>query len=753
MISNRSFHLLGKTFLQIILSANLLSTSTSYAQWVQTSGPYGGSVTCFAEIPPSSTNSVSYLFAGTNNGVFLSTDRGAGWKPVSSGLTNLTVTAFAVIDTNLFAGTYNGVFLSSDYGASWSPARTGLTSPYVYALTVTRNSSGGAILFAGTSTGGVSRSTNFGSSWTAVNTGLSTNSVRTFAGSAEKLFAGTSFGVFLSTNNGDSWKVLTSSPGNYSTQCLALDQNQSGGVNIYAGTLGSGVLLSTDGGATWAGVKNGMKDNNIKALAFVGGNLYAGTYSSGMFVLAPGASSWIPMNSGLTSQRVASLFLGSTTTGTANLFGGTVGGVFVSTDNGGIWRAANNGLTNTQGVCFSIGGTGSKSLFVGCLDAGLFVSTDLGSSWKAMNNGLGASNTYVCSLSYGSGGGGPSFFAGTADGLYRSSDNGANWSAVNPETRGWYLYALAATTKHVFASRDLSLYRSSDNGTTWTELITGWPRTRIIELVVCPTEQGGMNIYAANNHQDSDNGIFCSTDEGITWTPVNNGLTNRSVDCFAAIPNGLGGTHLFAGTSYSGVFASTNYGASWTAINSGLTDTAITALASGVDDSGRRILLAGTQSGQVFISANNGATWKSAGSGLNAGAVKALQVLADGSGAGYIFAVVGNSGVWRRPLSELAVDVSGQTNSKLPSAFMLQQNYPNPFNPATTIGYQLMASSSLTLKVYDLLGREVADLVNGVKNAGYHSVTWDAGMMPSGVYLYKLTAGDFLMVCKMVLLR
>ena len=89
----------------------------------------------------------------------------------------------------------------------------------------------------------------------------------------------------------------------------------------------------------------------------------------------------------------------------------------------------------------------------------------------------------------------------------------------------------------------------------------------------------------------------------------------------------------------------------------------------------------------------------------------------------------------------------------LPESFGLGQNYPNPFNPSTEIGYQLSAASHVTLKVFDVLGREITTLVNRRQDAGYYRVTFDAGRFSSGVYFYVLNAGGKLFVEKMVLVK
>ncbi|MDI6804748.1 MAG: T9SS type A sorting domain-containing protein [Bacteroidota bacterium] len=92
-------------------------------------------------------------------------------------------------------------------------------------------------------------------------------------------------------------------------------------------------------------------------------------------------------------------------------------------------------------------------------------------------------------------------------------------------------------------------------------------------------------------------------------------------------------------------------------------------------------------------------------------------------------------------------------NSIMPPSFMLHQNYPNPFNPLTIINYHLPFNNYTTLKIYDVLVREIATLVDEYKEAGYYEVNWDAVSVPTGVYLYKLNSGNFVDVKKLILLK
>jgi len=319
------------------------------------------------------------FFAGTFfSGIFRSTDNGANWMEVNSGLRLSSFINALVINSNrhIFAGTsFFGVFRSTDNGGSWT--QTGLkTTVNVLAIT---NPNGH--IFAGT-VGKVFRSTDNGATWTATNIGLTNTSVNTLAiNSNGDIFAGTSNflqptgrGVFRSTDNGVSWTQTGLT--NISIYALAINSNE----HIFAGTDSNGVFLSTDNGFSWT--QTGLANNSVSALAISSnGHIFAGTDSNG---------------------------------------------VFLSTDNGVSWTQA--GLTNTFVLSIAINSKGH--IFAGTFGAGVFRSANNGTKWTQVNTGLTTLKIFDLAINFDG-----SIFAGTEDGLFRSVQSTLLVPSISSSTR------------------------------------------------------------------------------------------------------------------------------------------------------------------------------------------------------------------------------------------------------------------------------------------------------------------------------
>ena len=127
------------------------------------------------------------------------------------------------------------------------------------------------------------------------------------------------------------------------------------------------------------------------------------------------------------------------------------------------------------------------------------------------------------------------------------------------------------------------------------------------------------------------------------------------------------------------------------------------------------------------------------------------------------FALGGGNTTTAMKLTNVQVDLNKPVGGKitsvanngndLPKAYSLSQNYPNPFNPSTKIDFTLPKSGNVSLIVYDILGREITTLVNGNMNAGYYTINFNASKLASGVYFYRIKAGDFINVKKLLLLK
>jgi hypothetical protein len=390
------------------------------------------------------------------------------------------------------------------------------------------------------------------------------------------------------------------------------------------------------------------------------------------------------------------------------------------------WAITAGPLYSQKTGCLAVSGT---SLYAGTDSGGVFLSTNTGTSWGPLNNGL--TEQYVWSLTFF----GSNLFAGTSGGVFVSSNSGANWAAAHTTMGGIGVPALAYRGTSLYAGTGGGVYVSTNNGTSWKSVKSGLTTTDVRALAFQDT-----NLFAGT----LGGGVFLSTNGGTLWTAVNTNLGNLSVYALA-----VSGTALYAGAG-DGVYVSTNSGASWASVSTGLESAgAIYALlAVGTN------LFAGSWSGNVFLSTSGGVSWGTVSTGMSGtGPIRAFVICGPNLYAGT------NHGVWRRPLSEMIVTSVEEPATERPSEFELSPNYPNPFNPSTTLrfsvgrGVEGRQGNFVKLAVYDLLGREVAVLVEGTLEPGEHQVNWNAGPAPSGFYLCRLQAGGATLTRKMLLLR
>lgn len=627
------------------------------------------------------------------------------------------VLSLASCDSLVFAGTYGGgIYVTLDSGTTWT--RSGLNTRHVTAIHVKPYK-----IYAGCTAQGVYKSIDKGNTWTQ--TSLNTFHVYDIYEYSGKLLAATEYGVYLSEDYGGTW-TATAFNWTYPNAVLVTDSAYFTCSNAY-------IYRSTTNGATWSQVLSGGAHSLGKHYTAIVAGTYEGFYISnddgdnwtyaghphldvwdfstngqyagtdtGVYMTIDGGASWSKI--GLQEMRVNAVeFSGGL------VFAGTQDyGIYVSGSMGGEWTQTDFPFCSV----FSYAECDNK-IFAGVdWSRGIYFSSDTGKTWTQTE----LNNKYVYALTVKD----DNIYAGTGEsGVYISTNKGVNWTqtSLNDKT----INKLVIKENYIFASTHLNgLYRSTNSGTDW-------------EL----NEFSGKNVYALATIGDSvfagvaAEGIYLSTNNGTTWYQTS--LNNRIIHSLA-----VNGNNIFAGTKYGGVFISTNGGADWfqSSLNTGIVNSLL------IDGNN---LFAGTDGG-VFLSTNDGSSWVAVDTGLTYPDVASLFIHKS-----YLFAGTNNNSGWRRPLSEMMTSV--EKEEILPSEFSLCQNYPNPFNPSTTISYNLASGSNVILKVYDILGREVAMLVNEYKQAGKYEVEFNASSLASGVYFYQIKTGDKTDIKKMVLLR
>jgi hypothetical protein len=286
----------------------------------------------------------------------------------------------------------------------------------------------------------------------------------------------------------------------------------------------------------------------------------------------------------------------------------------------------------------------------------------------------------------------------------------------------------------IFAATDHGVFVSSDEGANWSRSDTiqdGVPSFGVSAITVCDTNII-IGCYLGSTAELTLRGIVRSCDKGKSWTSPDSGFTSDIITVLITQES-----NIFAATLKNGIFRSTSNSRRWNLATTGLSDKHVITLVAGNSN-----IFAGTWGG-VYLSTNAGTEWKQVNSGL--GDTSIMSLAASGK---YLFAGTENSGVWRRPLSEITTAPKQSANDRL-SKFYLFQNYPNPFNPTTTISYSLPMATLVTLKVYDILGRHVKTLVYERQSEGVHSVPVSAG----DLYFYRLTAGDFASTKKFMVIK
>jgi hypothetical protein len=651
-----------------------------------------------------------YIYAAvTYSGTYRSSDNGASWVRKSNGLTDLNVGDIVVSGPNLCVGSVRGVFLSTDHGDNWSPISIpSAGSPRVLCMTKLDS-----IVVACSDSCDILRSTDNGETWSSKKSGCAYFTDLLPVG--EKLYAATSgHGIYISDDYGASWALV--STGIFNTlgvSTLAVGYSQLHGTVLYAGTYSIGVWWSFDGGAHWEAT--GLHYYYISSMYVNGSTLLAGSEHWTLISRDYGAN-WTELKNELKGTTVSNFISRDSL-----LLAATSAGFAFSGDGASSWTFSNRGITS--GMVQKIVAC-EKMLFAGTYGSGLFKSTNEGLSWEECGRGITAKDVRDIVECNGS------VFVGTyGGGVFRSTNEGENWTAVNDGLTSKSVTTLAFRDTVLLAGTNggSGVHLSTNMGLSWGPDSIGLTSTSVHRLMI-----SGSTDFAGT----FGGGLFRRSGSGGIWERVGVGLSDGHILALAEL-----GSWIFC-VNHRGVSWSSDAGSTWSDHNSGLPSWRCSDLCvKGAD------LFLGHSQGGVYSFLGAGTQWNSISSRL-----EWLDVRALGVNNRYLMAGTLGGGIWLRPLSEITGGIP--LRADLPGNDpKLDQNYPNPFNPSTTIKFELPVSSMVRLGVYDILGREVSVLVNERKSAGVYEVRLDASGLSSGVYFYRIQAGDFTQTRKLLLVH
>lgn len=305
-----------------------------------------------------------------------------------------------------------------------------------------------------------------------------------------------------------------------------------------------------------------------------------------------------------------------------------------------------------------------------------------------------------------------------------SADYGKNWKYIHYNISGTISGVDKINDKFIILTENNRIYLSVDLDSTWKEISGSFEFFSNSSLKVL-----GNNILISNYCSNAQiYAIYLTSDYGNTWKNVGPFYIAQTVT------NGS----IALGITVGGVMRSSDNGLTWEMANNGLPNL----IGSSITMSNNSIYIFGNLF-DVFKSSDNGSNWALA-IGIP---TRGFELSATDK---YLFYVYSGS-LYKTSIAALTeVNKNDKQNDM---SYGLAQNYPNPFNPSTTISFSIPNESHVTLKIYDVLGREVATLVNGNFKAGGYTKTWNATSVSSGIYFYRLEAGNYSETKKLNLIK
>jgi photosystem II stability/assembly factor-like uncharacterized protein len=332
--------------------------------------------------------------------------------------------------------------------------------------------------------------------------------------------------------------------------------------------------------------------------------------------------------------------------------------------------------------------------------------------------------------------------------IRKTTNGGLNWVRQIPPPLAGVLnsvYFFTANTGYAIGRKNINynscVLKTTDGGTIWTEVILSAANENELFDQYWLNIQTGWICGKSFLKKTTDGGLNFS-DYYANVPPTSNGI--NALLCINFIDNmtgWIGGSNL----DHKNMYRTTNGGLNWVFQDNPVSQYTYPQI------NDVKMLYSGTgwaahgtpASGAILYTTNYGANWvidNNTNTWFDCLWPDNNSQLYCGAGSGQVWYSTITSGI-------------KQINKSVPDRFYLFQNYPNPFNPATNIRYQLTKSGNVTLKIFDINGKEVNTLLSERQSAGTYEIIWNAGVNPSGIYFYRLEAENLSQVRKMILVK
>jgi photosystem II stability/assembly factor-like uncharacterized protein len=687
--------------------------------WKRTNGPFGGTFDIVSIDPHDNIFALSH----TKN-LYKSSDNGNSWNGIvfSSSETSINCIGYN-LKGDIFIGTSDGLNRSTNGGNNWE---TLLNRPGYYNINQILILPNGTI-FAVLQDKIIFRSSDNGYSWTELqspDTTYSKCSGIIYSKNNYIYYASYYRGIYRSSDNGKHWisRNYGLPQDSYYENFYITDIISDSSGCLFVSTEISGIYYSTNNGDTW--LPTSYKKGWVNCLSVSPDNkIFAGT-SGGVRYSDDKGAYW--QNWNLDNYNIKSIAIDKK------------GWIFVSAEEQGIIRSTDNGLSfefmQNEGLknagIYSLAVNSQNLLFAGAINGDIFTSSNNGNNWilkrKTTYTNQGINSFAINSKGY--------IYAGTNSsypncGIVYSTDTGFTWKFKTMDSRYLYLRNIAVDTgDRLYAIAASTYLRSTDGGNSWVDILGGISFGGGYYITAGPDGQlflgQGLSLYRSDNY-------------GNLWTDIGNGIRNKYI-------NGIvfnSRKDIFITSTDGYIYKSSDNGNSWNKLDAYGTVYRIYSLV--IDKKDR--LYAGGEGG-VITSLDGGKTWITINDGLAKLAVRSLTVDMNGN----VFAGTEGDGIFVYGNSSL--DIS-RVNTSIPENYSLLQNYPNPFNPSTNISFQIPISGFVSLKIYNILGKEIKTLVYEYKNSGIYNIEWIPKTEPSGIYFYKIQTSRYSKMMKMIYLK